>query len=99
MIAVVLFVVNYSRIDISKDKLTGSTYQSNMERPFEQRQLIKSMGESIFILRLQGFIFFGTSQSLVSQVNLRAKDTIAEKTALPHPGFSACHRPGCFRHL
>jgi sulfate permease, SulP family len=37
------------------------------------------MGESIFILRLQGFIFFGTSQSLVSQVNLRAKDTTQKK--------------------
>jgi SulP family sulfate permease len=79
IIAVILFVVNYSRIDISKDKLTGSTYQSNMERPFEQRQLIKSLGESIFILRLQGFIFFGTSQSLVSQVNLRAKDTTQKR--------------------
>lgn len=79
IIAIILFVVNYSRIDISKDKLTGSTYQSNMERPIEQRQLIKSMGESIFILRLQGFIFFGTSQSLVSQVNLRAKDPTQEK--------------------
>jgi SulP family sulfate permease len=79
VIAIILFVVNYSRIDISKDKLTGRTYQSNMERPFEQRQLIKSLGESIFILRLQGFIFFGTSQSLVSQVNLRAKDPTREK--------------------
>ena len=79
VIAVVLFVVNYSRIDISKDQLTGNTYQSNMERPFEQRQLIKSLGESIFILRLQGFIFFGTSQSLVSQVSLRAKDPARTK--------------------
>ncbi|HEU4744855.1 MAG TPA: SulP family inorganic anion transporter, partial [Anaerolineales bacterium] len=79
VIAIILFVVNYSRIDISKDKLTGSTYQSNMERPFEQRQLIKSLGESIFILRLQGFLFFGTSQSLVSQVNVRAKDPTQKK--------------------
>src|SRR5690349_928155 len=79
VIAVVLFVVNYSRIDISKDQLTGITYQSNLERPFEQRQLIKSLGESIFILRLQGFIFFGTSQSLVSQVSLRAKDPARKK--------------------
>jgi SulP family sulfate permease len=78
-IAVILFVVNYSRIDIAKDQLTGSTYQSNMERPFEQRQLIKSLGERIFILRLQGFIFFGTSQSLVSRVNLRTKDPARKK--------------------
>jgi SulP family sulfate permease len=78
-IAVILFVVNYSRIDIAKDQFTGTSYQSNMERPFEQRQLIKGMGECIFILRLQGFIFFGTSQSLVNQINLRVKDTTQKK--------------------
>ncbi len=78
-IAIILFVVNYSRIGIVKDALTGRTYQSNMERPFEQRQLIKQMGECIFILRLHGFIFFGTSQSLVNQVNLRVRDSGREK--------------------
>jgi SulP family sulfate permease len=32
-IAVILFVVNYSRVDIAKDQLTGTSYQSNLERP------------------------------------------------------------------
>ena len=54
VIAVVLFVVNYSRIDIIKDSLTGSSYQSNTERPFEHRQLIRRVGEQIQILRLHG---------------------------------------------
>ena len=78
-IAMILFVVNYSRIGITKDALTGKSYQSNVERPLEQRQLIKNLGESIFILRLQGFLFFGTSQSLVNQINLRMKDPIQQK--------------------
>ena len=78
-IAIILFVVNYSRIGIVKHTLTGISYQSNVERPFEQRQLIKQAGDRILILRLQGFIFFGTSQSLVSQVNLRVKDTAQSK--------------------
>jgi SulP family sulfate permease len=71
--------VNYSRIGIIKDTLTGTSYQSNVERPFEQRQLIKQAGDRILILRLQGFIFFGTSQSLVSQVNLRVRDPAQSK--------------------
>lgn len=79
VIAVVLFVVNYSRVDIIKDALTGTTYQSNVERPFEHRQLITHLGEQIQILRLQGFIFFGTSQSLVNRVNERIKDSEGEK--------------------
>jgi SulP family sulfate permease len=78
-IAIVLFVVNYSRIGIVKDTLTGKSYQSNVERPFEQRQLIKQAGDRILILRLQGFIFFGTSQSLVSQVSARVKDSSLDK--------------------
>jgi len=78
-IAIVLFAVNYSRISIAKDALTGKSYQSNVERPLEQRQLIKRMGDCIRILRLQGFIFFGTSQSLVNQVNERVKDATQEK--------------------
>jgi SulP family sulfate permease len=57
VIAVVLFVVNYSRIDIIKDVLTGTSYQSSTERPFEHRQLIRRVGEQIQILRLHGFIF------------------------------------------
>lgn len=79
VIATVLFVVNYSRIDIAKDALTGQSYQSNVERAFEQRLLIKQHGEAILILRLQGFIFFGTSQSLVNRINQRVKDDSLEK--------------------
>ena len=79
VIAVVLFVVNYSRIDIVKDALSGTSYKSSTERPFEQRQLITRLGERLQILRLQGFIFFGTSQVLVNRINLRLKDLAAEK--------------------
>ena len=79
IIAVALFVVNYSRIDIVKYSLTGETYQSNFERPFEQRQLIRQMGEKIQILRLHGFVFFGTSQGLVKRVSDRLKDKSREE--------------------
>jgi SulP family sulfate permease len=79
VIAVVLFVVNYSRIDIIKDSLTGSSYQSSAERPFEHRQLIRRLGEQIQILRLHSFIFFGTSQSLVRRISERLKDADREK--------------------
>lgn len=73
-IAIVLFVINYSRIDIVKDSLTGNSYQSSAERPFEHRQLIRQMGDQIEILRLHGYVFFGTSQGLVQRVNGRLKD-------------------------
>lgn len=73
-IAMVLFVVNYSRIDIVKDTLSGKTYQSKAERVFDHRQLIRLYGERILILRLQGFLFFGTAQALLKQVRERLKE-------------------------
>ena len=78
VIAILLFVVNYSRIDIIKDALNGETYRSSRERPLEQRQLIKSLGQQIQILRLQGFVFFGTSQGLLRRVSDRLKDSGGE---------------------
>jgi SulP family sulfate permease len=50
-----------------------------MERPFEHRQLIKQLGQQIEILRLQGFVFFGTSQGLVRRINDRIKNPDLEK--------------------
>ena len=79
VIAVILFVVNYSRINITKDVLSGQTYQSNMERPNEHRELIQRRGRQIYILRLQGFIFFGTAQNLLNRVRERLADHNQEK--------------------
>ncbi len=79
VIATILFVVNYSRIDIIKDSLTGETYRSNTERPLEHRQLIQHLGQQIQILRLHGFVFFGTSQSLVRRISDRLKDTSMQR--------------------
>lgn len=79
-IAIILFVVNYSRIDIVKDALNGESYQSNTERPLEHRLLIKRLGQRIQILRLQGFVFFGTSQSLVQRVRNGLSDPQRERT-------------------
>src|SRR4030095_11988944 len=43
-IAIVLFVVNYSRVDVVKHVLSGTTYQSRLERPLEQRHLLSRFG-------------------------------------------------------
>ncbi len=74
IIAVILFVVNYSRIEFVKDTLTGINYHSNMERPKEHRELLNATAEQIFILRLQGFLFFGTAQNLLTRIRARIQD-------------------------
>jgi SulP family sulfate permease len=72
--AVVMFVVSYSRINAVKHTLSGATYHSNVERPQVHRQTLQEMGGKTFILRLQGFIFFGTAQKLLDLIKERLSD-------------------------
>ena len=74
VIAVLIFVINYSRVEFVKDELTGLTYRSRMERPVEHRRLLEEKGPHILVLRLQGFLFFGTAQSLLNRIRVRLGD-------------------------
>lgn len=74
LIAVVLFVVNYSRVDFIKDTLTGLTYHSHVERSAEQHEWLDRAGGQIHVLRLQGYLFFGTAQALLNRVRERLHD-------------------------
>ncbi len=69
--AVVLFVVNYSRVSVTKHALSGAELQSRVTRSPYQRKALIEQGEKTFILQLQGFIFFGTANKLLEQVRSR----------------------------
>jgi SulP family sulfate permease len=70
-IAVVFFVVNYSRIDVVKSVRSGATYTSKVQRPIKQGRALRVHGHELFILELQGFLFFGTANQLVERVRRR----------------------------
>lgn len=74
IVAVVLFVVNYSHINVVKYTLSGVNYQSNVDRLAQHIKLLKERGNQIYILKLQGFIFFGTANRLFCQVRDRANN-------------------------
>ena len=73
-IAAVLFVITYSRVDIVRHALSGESFQSNVDRPKAHRDLLAQQGGQIFILRLQGFIFFGTIQAILNRIRQRLVD-------------------------
>jgi SulP family sulfate permease len=75
VIAVVLFVVKYSRVDVVRHALTGATQLSNVARPRQHREVLHELGEGVLILRLQGFIFFGTANGLVSRLRRRLRNS------------------------
>jgi len=72
--AVVLFVHNYSRVDVVSHAMSGANLRSNVDRPTRALRYLRENGEQIFALRLQGFIFFGTANHLFNQVRTRVAD-------------------------
>jgi len=73
-LAVVLFVVNYSRLNIIKSETTGRERGGNIDRDLATRELLNKEGEKILILTLQGFIFFGTSDKLLNEIKRRIEE-------------------------
>ena len=70
-IAAILFVISYSRINAIKNILDGSIYRSNVDRPKLHRDLLHQRGAEIYILRLQGYLFFGTIQNILEKIRAR----------------------------
>ncbi|CAN5790157.1 SulP family inorganic anion transporter [soil metagenome] len=71
VIATVLFVVRYSQIEVVKHSLSAAEYRSNVERAPAAAEFLESKGDSVVILLLQGFIFFGTGDQIIGRVRDR----------------------------
>ncbi len=67
-ISVVLFVTEYSRTGVIRHVLTGVTCRSNVVRRPEHVRNLDENGERILVLKLQGFLFFGTAHRLLKRV-------------------------------
>jgi len=71
---VILFVVNYSRIGVVQYALSGAEIKSNVERCAYHRQALREVGPQIYILKLQGYLFFGTANALLEQIRARVSN-------------------------
>ncbi len=73
LVAVILFAVKYSQIDVIKHTLTSAIYQSTIARPKLHKRLLRRYGKQVLILELQGYIFFGTANHLLEQIRFHLK--------------------------
>ena len=62
--AVILFVVEYGRIDSIRHVFSGRDYQGSFDMTEERRNALGGAGDAILIIRLQGFLFFGSADRL-----------------------------------
>jgi sulfate permease, SulP family len=72
VLALVLFAVNYGRIELVREVEFGATYRSNVDRPPAEREALRGMGERVQVLLLHGFVFFGTANGLLERIRKRA---------------------------
>ena len=73
VLAVVMFAVNYSRMDLVREVAFGDTYRSNVDRPLSERAALRTLGERVQILRVHGFVFFGTASGLLERIRKRVE--------------------------
>lgn len=62
--ACLIFAISYSQVGIVKQRLSRATYASKVQYAKRAAEVLESHGEEIQILRLQGYIFFGTANRL-----------------------------------
>jgi len=75
-----VFAFNYARIDVVRAAGSGARYASNVLRPPAQRRLLVDHGEAIQVIRLQGYLFFGSAHGVLERVSARL--TLPGKTPI-----------------
>lgn len=65
-VATILFVISYSRVSIVRSVFSGADHASYVDRDLKTRAVLNSEAEQILIIKLQGFIFFGTADGLIA---------------------------------
>ncbi len=73
-LAMMILVSRYGRVDVVKFALSGANNRSNVDRAPSQLGILREKGDAIHILRLQGFIFLGTTQTIIRQLRDRIND-------------------------
>lgn len=66
--AIIIFAVAYSRVNVVRNEISGQYASSRVSRSPRERQFLRTQCNRLHILKLQGFIFFGTAESLLNRM-------------------------------
>ena len=67
-LALLLFVLNYSKTSVIRHELYGSQIHSTVERNVEDERYLRDHGHRLYLLKLRGYLFFGTATHLSRRV-------------------------------
>ena len=68
ILACVFFVVQSSRRRAIRTVFNGSSAKSTVRRPKSQRAFIQKVGSQTYVMKLQGFLFFGTISAVEDEI-------------------------------
>ena len=71
VLMVIIFVMEYSRLESVRHELSGREIHSKVQRSTRERRVLSDHGDRILVLELQGLIFFGTAHALLERVTER----------------------------
>ena len=81
IVATVLFVLKYSSVNVISNTLSGDSHHSTVDRSPVESRLLNDCGGQIHIVRLKGFIFFGSADNLLNIIRERQADPDLPKLA------------------
>lgn len=70
-ISTAMFIVNYSKTSVIKHELTGANHRSHLARGPAQNKILDKQGSQLKMIFLQGYLFFGTANTLLEHVRKR----------------------------
>ena len=74
LLAVLLFVVQYTRTGVIRHQFDGAGYESSTGQPAAYRAHLRQQPSWLAAIELQGFIFFGTAYTLLEKVQKRIEE-------------------------
>ena len=72
--AFIQFVLTYSRTPVVRYALSGGSARSMVERNLDDEHCLSQQGEQLFVLKLRGYLFFGTAAQITARITTRATD-------------------------
>ncbi|MBU1004187.1 MAG: cyclic nucleotide-binding domain-containing protein [Proteobacteria bacterium] len=73
-LAMLVTAGRYGSVSVVKHDMSGAHFHSNVDRAPAQIAVLKAKGDQIYAMTLQGFIFMGTTNSLLEMILDRVRD-------------------------
>jgi len=75
LVSIAVFVFNYSRLPVVRMTTTGAEHRSTVDRSPAAMDFLSSNGDTVEVVQLQGYLFFGTADRMVEHVRRRLAAT------------------------